>query len=150
MLNYRKSNERLSLKWTVFSLLTFTSNGICSLIQKQHQLMYPGSFRTEFMICAMACMVVILLAVIWVKKEAKSTLIFCLQGSTAGFLEAAANYIVLFLAATQNASVLFPVVSVAKILAVWVIGRIAFHEKTRFLQTLGLVAGIAAILLLNL
>ena len=38
----------------------------------------------------------------------------------------------------------------AKILVVWVIGRIAFQEKTRFLQALGLVAGIAAILLLML
>lgn len=150
MLNYRKSNDRLSLKWTVFTLLTFASNGICSLIQKQHQLLYPGSFRTEFMICAMACMLVVLFVVISARKEVKATLTFCPQGSTAGFLEAVANYIVLFLAATQNASVLFPVVSVAKILVVWVIGRIAFQEKTRFLQALGLVAGIAAILLLNL
>lgn len=71
----------------------------------------------------------------------------CLYVSNfAGF----ANYIVLYLAATQDASVLFPVVSAAKIIAVWIIGRFTFREQLKLTQTIGVLAGIAAIVLLNL
>lgn len=150
LLNYKKSKDRISLKWTFFTFLTFLSNGICSLIQKQHQMDFPGSYRTEFMISAMLCVLVLLLVTVLIRREAKATVKFCVQGSSAGFLEGIANYIVLYLAATQNASVLFPVVSVAKILAVWIIGRILFRERMKLTQTVGLVAGIAAIVLLNL
>lgn len=150
LMNYKKSNDRISLKWTFYSFLTFLANGICSLIQKQHQMDYPGSYRTEFMISAMLCVLSVLLAAVLIRREAKTTVKFCIQGSTAGFMEGIANYIVLYLAATQNASVLFPVVSVAKIIAVWIIGRILFKERMKLTQTIGLVAGIAAIVLLNM
>ncbi len=150
LLNYKKSNDQLSLKWLFYTFLTFLSNGICSLIQKQHQMDYPGSYRNEFMICAMLCVLMVLLVTVLIRRAAKSTLKFCIQGSSAGFMEGVANYIVLYLAATQDASVLFPVVSVAKIITVWIIGRILFKERMKLTQTVGLLAGIAAIALLNL
>ena len=150
LLNFKKIDDRLSLKWTVFTFLTFFVTGIASVFQKQHQMNYPGLYRTEFMVASMLCMLVILLVVVLAKGTAKTEVRFCVPGSIGGFLEGVANYIVLYLAATQNASVLFPVVSVAKIIAVWCIGRIAFREQLKLWQTIGLVAGIAAIALLNL
>ena len=150
LLNYKKSNDPISGKWLFYTFLTFLSNGICSLIQKQHQRSFPGLFRTEFMICALLFMLLILLATVALRREIKSSVVFCIQGSTGGLAEGTANYIVLYLAATQNASVLFPVMSVAKIIAVWIIGRLAFRERMKAMQTIGLVAGIAAIVLLNL
>lgn len=150
LLNYKKSSDPISGKWLFYTFLTFLSNGICSLIQKQHQRFFPGLYRTEFMICALLFMLLILLATVALRREVKSSLTFCIQGSTGGLAEGIANYIVLYLAATQNASVLFPVVSVAKIIAVWIIGRLAFRERMKAMQTIGLVAGIAAIVLLNL
>ena len=150
LLNFKKIDDRLSLKWTFFTFLTFFVNGIASVFQKQHQMNYPGLYRTEFMVASMLCMMVILLVVVLVKGTVKTEVRFCVPGSIGGFLEGVANYIVLYLAATQNASVLFPVVSVAKIIAVWCIGRTAFKEQLKLWQTIGLVAGIAAIALLNL
>ena len=150
LLNYKKSNDQISLKWLFYTFLTFLSNGICSLIQKQHQMDYPGLFRTEFMISALLFMLLILFVTVSIRREIKTSVTFCIQGSTGGLAEGIANYIVLYLAATQNASVLFPVVSVAKIITVWIIGRLAFHERMKVTQTIGLVAGIAAIVLLNM
>lgn len=150
LLTYKKSEDRVSAKWFFFTFLTFFSNGIASLIQKQHQMSYPGSFRTEFMIAAMSCVLVLMAVTVLVRRSAKTEVRFCAPGSGAGFIEGIANYIVLYLAATQNASVLFPVVSVAKIIAVWCIGRMAFKERLKLIQTVGLVAGIAAIVLLNM
>ena len=150
LLNFKKVDDRLTLKWAFFTFLTFFVTGIASVFQKQHQMNYPGLYRTEFMVASMLCMLVMLLIVVLAKRTAKTEVRFCALGSIGGFLEGVANYIVLFLAATQNASVLFPVVSVAKIIAVWCIGRMAFKEKLKLWQTIGLVAGIAAIALLNL
>jgi multidrug transporter EmrE-like cation transporter len=93
---------------------------------------------------------VLQLIVVLVKGTVKTEIRFCFPGSLGGFLEGMATYIVLYLAASQNASVLFPVVSVAKIIAVWCIGRLAFKEQLKIWQTVGLVAGVAAIALLNL
>lgn len=150
LLNYQKSTDRISLKWTFYSFLTFFANGVCSLIQKQHQTDYPGSYRTEFMVSAMLSVLVLLLVTVLIRRETKATVKFCPQGAVAGLTEGVANYIVLYLAATENASVLFPVVSVAKIIAVWIIGRIVFRERLKIWQMVGLVAGIVAIALLNI
>ena len=150
LLNFKKIDDRLSLKWTFFTFLTFFVTGVASVFQKQHQMNYPGLYRTEFMIASMLCMLVLQLIVVLVKGTVRTEIRFCVPGSLGGFLEGAATYIVLYLAASQNASVLFPVVSVAKIIAVWCIGRMAFKEQLKLWQTVGLVAGIAAIALLNL
>ena len=150
LLNFKKIDDRLSLKWTFFTFLTFFVTGIASVIQKKHQMNYPGLYRTEFMIASMLCMLVMLLVAILVKRTVKTEVRFCVPGGIGGFLEGAANYIVLYMAATQNASVLFPVVSVAKIIAVWCIGRLAFKEQLKIWQTIGLLAGITAIALLNM
>lgn len=150
LLNYKKSAAPISPKWLILSLLTFLGNGICSVIQKLHQMHYPGSYRTEFMASAMLCVLMLLLVTAIIKGETRKDVKFCIQGSSAGLIEGIANYIVLYLAATENASVLFPVVSVAKIISVWIIGRIGFRERMQAAQTVGLVAGIAAIILLNL
>ena len=71
-------------------------------------------------------------------------------GLLCGILNCLANYIVLYLSATENASVLFPIVSIANIIAVWAIGVMFFKERTRPLQTAGLVLGIISVVLLKI
>lgn len=150
LMNFRKSGQPMSLKWLFFSFLTFFSNGISSVVQKQHQLLWPGSYRTEFMLWAMAWGLVLLALTVLIRGTVKAEVRACVPGASAGLIEGFANYIVLYLAATQDASVLFPVVSAAKIIAVWIIGRFTFREQLKHTQTVGLLAGIAAIILLNL
>lgn len=150
LMNFRKSGQPMSLKWLFFSFLTFFSNGISSVTQKQHQLFWPGSYRTEFMLWAMAWGLALLALTVLIRGTVKAEVRACVPGASAGLIEGFANYIVLYLAATQDASVLFPVVSAAKIIAVWIIGRFTFREQLKHTQTVGLLAGIAAIVLLNL
>ena len=150
LMNFRKSGQPMSLKWLFFSFLTFFSNGISSVVQKQHQLLWPGGYRTEFMLWAMAWGLVLLALTVLIRGTVKAEVRACVPGASAGLIEGFANYIVLYLAATQDASVLFPVVSAAKIIAVWIIGRFTFREQLKHTQTVGLLSGIAAIILLNL
>ena len=150
LMNFRKSGQPMSLKWLFFSFLTFFSNGISSVVQKQHQLLWPGSYRSEFMLWAMAWGLALLALTVLIRGTARTEVRACVPGASAGLIEGFANYIVLYLAATQDASVLFPVVSAAKIIAVWIIGRFTFREQLKHTQTVGLLSGIAAIILLNL
>ena len=150
LMNFRRSGERISLKWLFFSFLTFFSNGISSIVQKQHQLLWPGSFRTEFMLWTMLWGLMLLALTVLIRGTVRSEVRFCAPGAAAGSIDGFANYIVLYLAATQDASVLFPVVSAAKIIAVWIIGRFTFREQLKLTQTIGVLAGIAAIVLLNI
>lgn len=150
LLNFKKEENGVSAKWLFYCLLTFLSNGICSLIQKYHQLYFPGRYRTEFMLCALLCVLLILSFTLILKRDKKERLEFSASGLICGVMNGGANYIVLFLAAKEKASVLFPIVSVANIIAVWMIGRIIFKEQLKLRQIFGLISGIAAILFLNL
>ena len=98
----------------------------------------------------MAWGLALLALTVLIRGTVKAEVRACVPGASAGLIEGFANYIVLYLAATQDASVLFPVVSAAKIIAVWIIGRFTFREQQKHTQTVGLLAGIAAIILLNL
>lgn len=151
LLNLKK-NKQVSLKWLFYALLTMVANGVCSLIQKFHQVVYPTLYRTEFMVAAMATVLLCLLAMCLVKRDlvlcGRSS--FSLLGAVSGVLNGGANYIVLYLAASEKSSVLFPIVSVANVVAVWLIGRVAFRERFRPIQIGGLLCGILAIVLLNI
>ena len=70
-------------------------------------------------------------------------------GIIAGVANCLANYIVLYLSAAENASVLFPIISVFNIIAVWAIGIIFFRERLKFLQVIGLITGVISVVFLK-
>ena len=102
------------------------------------------------MVSALLTVLVILLVIELSHKERTQPIRVNGLGILSGLLNGASNYIVLYLAATEKASVLFPVVSVAHVIAVWLIGRVLYKERMKPLQLFGLLFGLAAILLLNL
>lgn len=148
-INIKKENG-FSAKWLFCALITLLSNGICSVIQKIHQIQFPALYRTEFMFWALLCVSIVLLVTHNAKRNKKTPLKFSLLGTSAGVANCLANYIVLYLSATENASVLFPIISVANIITVWTIGILFFKEKLRLLQTIGLIIGIISVVLLKL
>ena len=140
----------ISFKWSIYAAATLLANGICSIIQKYYQTEFPNLYRTEFMIFALASVLIILFISQNLNHSEKKTFKFSFSGVVSGVLNGAANYIVLFLSATENASVLFPIISAANIVAVWVIGIFFFKEKLAVLQTIGLILGMLSIVLLKL
>lgn len=144
-----KKVSSISFKWLIYAVATLLTNGICSIIQKYHQIKFPSLYRTEFMIFALLC-VLLILTTIKSDHAQKQKFQFSWSGLISGVLNGAANYVVLFLSATENASVLFPIVSVANIVVVWLIGIVFFKEKLTVLQTIGLILGVLSIVLLKL
>lgn len=148
LMNFRKP-ENLSARWWILSLMTFLTNGICSVLQKYHQICFPGKYSTEFMLSAMAVVLIILSAVSLAKKDG-GKIDFTALGFASGVLNALANYLTIYLSATENASTLFPIISVANAIASWCFGRFAFGEKLRRTQLFGLALGIVSVLLMKI
>ena len=149
LINSRKESG-FSAKWLFYALATLLLNGLCSVIQKLHQLSFPTLYKTEFMFWSLLCVSLILTVTNIIKRDGKQKIKFSLLGTASGVGNCIANYIVLYLSATENASVLFPIISVINIIAVWLFGIIFFKEKLKALQSIGLVIGIASVILLKI
>lgn len=145
-----KKAESVNVTWALYACATLVANGICSIIQKHHQMQFPAQYRTEFMLCALLSVTLLLIGARVAKPVPGEKFTFSALGMVSGIFNSAANYIVLYLSATENASVLFPIVSVANIAAVWVIGIVFFHEKLTLRQTVGLLLGVLSVVLLKL
>ena len=138
--------------WLLFIALTFISNGICSILQKEHQLAYPGLYSREFIMFAMliCSLIFTLTAIIKIPlKDVKST-----RGKRFGIISgvtnALANFLTLILAGMENASVLFPIISAGTILGALLCGKFVFKEKLKPNHYLALAAGIIAVVFLKL
>ena len=147
-INLKKENG-FSAKWFFYAVATLIANGICSVIQKMHQLKFPSLYRTEFMFWALLSVLIILFITHKAKRNAQAKLEFSMLGIVSGVANCLANYIVLYLSAAENASVLFPIISISNIIAVWVIGIIFFKERLRFLQAIGLITGVISVVFLK-
>lgn len=142
-----KKESGFSVKWLAYAIATLIANGVCSIIQKLHQMHFPELYRTEFMFWALLCVLVILLVS---TGKGKMQFGFSWLAFFSGVMNCLANYIVLYLSATENASVLFPIVSIANIISVWLIGIFFFKERLRPLQAVGLLTGIVSVVLLKI
>lgn len=144
--------ERGHRSWLFFVGVTFVSNGACSVLQKAHQLRYPGAYCAEFMLFAMAVCYLLCGVVALCRKHdfltggrrgASSALL-------SGIFNAVAGYCTIRLSAAEDAAFLFPAVSVGTICLSLLCGRVLFGERVRPPQLLSCLLGLAAILLLKI
>ena len=146
-----RPSERQGL-WLFFVAVTFLCNGVCSILQKEHQTAYPSLYNREFMLFAMLLCAVVFTAVALVRlpasayREAKCRGLGILSGVT----NSLANFLTLILAGMENASVLFPIISAGTILTTLLCGRVVFKENLKPNQYVALGVGILAIVLMKL
>ncbi len=145
-----KREKGFSVKWFLYAMATLITNGICSVIQKLHQREFPSLYQDEFMFWALLCVLSVLLVTYSLKEHKTQKLKISFLGIVSGIANCVANYVVLYLSVTENASVLFPVISILNIIAVWAIGILVFKEKLKLLQAVGLIIGVVSVVLLKL
>ena len=139
-------------KWLFFLLLTFLSNGFCSILQKEHQRHYPGLYLPEFMLYAMLVCAIFFGAktVLQSKQRKRGSLRGKRWGVLSGVTNGLANYCTLALAGMENASVLFPAISAGTILLSLLCGTVVFGERLKPPHWIALITGIAAVVFLKL
>ena len=151
-LKTKKSSQTGYGLWLLFVGITFACNGIGSILQKQHQMLYPEAYNKEFMLFAM----LLCSAVFSISAFRKITFreLKMIKGKRHGVLSGLANgianFLTLVLVGLENASVLFPIISAGTILASLLCGKLLFREKLKANHYVALASGIAAVILLKL
>ena len=148
----KKTTQTNYCLWLLFVGITFACNGICSILQKQHQTLYPEAYSREFMLFAMLlCSVVFSISAFRkISPKELREIKGKRYGVLSGLANGTANFLTLVLAGMENASVLFPIISAGTILASLVCGRLLFKEKLKANHYAALAAGIVAAVLLKL
>ena len=147
-----QADRKFNAKWLFFTLMTFTFNGICSILQTQHQTLYPNLYSNEFMVFAMLVSSIVFFLLPVIKKQglnlkkAKCKRLTVLSGVCG----ALANLLTLKLAGLENASILFPVISAGSILATFFCGWLVFKEKPKFNNVIALILGVTSIVLFKI
>lgn len=150
LLNLNGEKVKFSFKWVIAIIIAFFGNGMCSTIQKMQQLKFDGAYKNEFMIIAYAIAVIILLVAALLRGgfgDIKPGLAF---GALSGVANGAVNYLVMILTGTIANAILFPTISAGGIVISFFVAVLLYKEKLTKLQHLGYIAGIAAVVLLNL
>jgi len=155
LINFEKKKEekKISLKWAIYSILTFVGNGSCSMIQKMQQTEFDGAYKNEFMIVAYVISIVILFGCMLSKERKQCTgdlkhgfIYYLLRGLSVGLV----NFLVLVLTNRMEASVMFPVISSGGIVATFLLSVFVYREKLSLSQNIGVILGVISLVFLNI
>lgn len=146
--------KKITPRWILFVALMFLGNGSCTIIQKEEQLRFHGSYGSMMMFFAMLFVFGMSLIVFFCspKQGTRETM------KRAGWLPAVGatcnvvlNLFVIRLAKTSlSPSVIYPVLAVGGLALTTLISVICFRERLSRVQWAGLGLGAVAVALLNL
>lgn len=153
LINSKKGEVKITLRWGIAVSLAFFGNGICSAVQNAQQRNFAGEYKNELMIVAL-CTVALVLFVSAAFAE-RAEIVPCLKHGgylmvLCGLANGAVNLFVMLLATRMNASLMFPIISGGGIVLTWAVSRFIYKEKLSVPQNLALVFGILAVVLMNL
>ena len=155
---FKTGNEKrkpITIKWVIFVLISFVTNGFCCIFQTMQQKAYGGKNGSEMMILALIlAVVIVLIATLITERKSilpatKSALTW---GMPAGVMIAMNNFIVMLFTGNNlmPVAIFFPVLSGGYLILTFILGRLIYKEKYDLLQYIGIVIGLASVILLNL
>ena len=163
LINYSgKSQQKPKLKWIIFVLLVFLSDGFCAIIQKTHQMVFPGQYANELMFTVGVCASIVNWSIYAVShftgtknvphnKASFATGKFAIfYGFPYGLLIAAVNLLVIITSRSLPASLMFPMISAGGIVLSILASLIIYREKLSKTQWIGCLLGILAVIALNI
>lgn len=148
LIKYQSENVKIRNRWFIYVGITFVSNGICSVIQKVHQILYPSSYCREFMLCALCITFILFLVTSICRKEEKVTEVK-LYAVISGVMMGVGNYLTLVLSSKVDASVLFPIISVFSMFCNIIVSKLYFKDKFSVMQLTGICLGVFSVLLIK-
>ena len=154
--NYRKGEkkQKVTVRWVVYVVLAFVGNGMCSTVQKWEQMTYGEQGQNMFMIVALAITVAVFFVCALLTGEKKDIPEVAKKGWVlalfCGVMNGAVNYLVLYMNPKISASVMFPVLSAASLVMVFIYSLLFEKEKFTPMQCVGFAVGVISVILLNI
>ena len=148
----KKEKAQFSVKWLIYVVIAFFSNGMCATTQKIQQMAFNGAYKNEFMIGALAiCVVSLFITSVIAKENPKENLGACLGfGAAYGVSNGIINYIILILTGLIPSAILFPSISGAGVVLGFIFAVLFYRERLTRLQIIGYFIGTLSVILLNL
>ena len=142
-----------TVKWIIYVLTAFVSNGMCSVVQNAQQRKFEGTQNSNFMILALIISTAVLLVLSLIFE--RNTILNVLKKGTVlstacGICNGATNYLVMVIIAMVASSVFFPVLSAGQLVLTFAISVLMYKEKFIPRQIVGLGCGILSLVLLNI
>ncbi len=155
-----EGEKRFNMKWLIFALIASVSNGILGIFQKLHTIALAGEDTLVFFAVSFSIAAVFMwIATLYSGKKSHSKSFRTLFSSGIGKLiiltlctalcGGIGNWLTMILAGKMNANVLFPVANGGILITTSVFSIILFNEKLNFRQTIGIILGGTAILLIS-
>ena len=154
LINSKKEETKVSLKWAILAFLALVGNGTCSTAQSEQSDRFSGVYDDTCMIIGLG-IVVIVTAVLTVFTE-KDDIKDCLtRGShliaARGIVNASANLLVMVVVGLNvNKSLMFPIQSAGGIILSYIVSISYYKEKLDKKQTFAVILGATSIVFLNI
>ncbi len=153
LINKPDKNAKFSFKWIVLVLISFFGNGMCTVAQTMQQRAFAGTYKNEFMIAALAIVVLTMLTMTLL-IERKNLKLYAKAGwyraPVCGGLNGMVNLFVMILSARMAVSLMFPLISAGGLIVTYLVSRFVYKEKLTKMQFIGFVLGAAAVVFLNI
>jgi drug/metabolite transporter (DMT)-like permease len=144
--------QQINAKWLICIIVAFIGNGTCSLLQAHYQRLSGGLYRSEFMIIAMAIVVLGQLVAIYADRKTVYDVGFkhALMGVSTGVFNGVVNLLIMVLVGMMSSSLVFPLYSGISLVVSVIASRIFFKKNPDLLSYIAIGIGLVAIVLLNI
>ena len=153
LMNAKKSEERLTLKWFVYVVFAFVGNGMFSVILSLYQRMSGAREDDQLMAIAMFVSAVLILGISAVKErdEFKESFRHGWHRATAtGCLNGGANLCSLMVMRIMNISLISPISSGGAVVLSSLVGVFVYKERLSIRQYVGIAFGTLSVVLMSL
>lgn len=117
------------------------------------QVAFQGAYKNEFMIAALA-MVFAALLTMTLLKERKEVKVYARAGAhlalICGLLNGTVNLFVMILSGRMPVSLMYPLMSAGRLMVTYLVSRFLYKETLSKTQFIGFLAGLGAVVCLNL
>lgn len=150
------AGKPVSLRWFVFAGTAMLGNGALMTLSKAHQMAMPGQEVEEFLILAFAAAAVFSLLIFFFRQRRNKEALVHLRSQRLGllvlvaaFTTAFGNQIQLTLSGRLPAIIQFPMVNGGTVIMATIFAVLLYREKLTRSSTVGLVLGLAALVMLS-
>ncbi|MBR5767943.1 MAG: EamA family transporter [Clostridia bacterium] len=150
----KKGAERsASLKWGIYAGIMLICNGVLGVVQKRHQIDFPGLYQKEFVAYSMIFVFLMTVVLLLVTRSKPTKVILSAGGkfaAPAGAMCGLLNMLVLYLSPRVPASLMYPFVSAGVIVVSSVAAVLLYREKLTRNELIGLIIGAVSVVFICL
>ena len=154
LINSKKEDTKVSLKWAIFAALALIGNGTCSTAQSEQSERFSGAYDDTCMIIGLGIVVILTATLTFIQE--KDDISDCLKRgphliAARGVINASANLLVMVVVGLGvNQSLMFPIQSAGGIILSYILSVAYYKEKLDKKQTYAVLLGATSIVFLNI